>query len=91
MPWSRAHVGPSPGVQGELKELLRKLGRFSCYQGNRFGVSETYGSILYRPYLGPGHFSLLPYLGPGHFSLLSILAQDSSVCRLKCPGPELLL
>ena len=32
-------MGPSPEVQGELKELLRKLGRFSS-------ARETYGSIF---------------------------------------------
>ena len=52
-------VGPSPGVQGELKELLRKLGRFSCYQGNLWKLLKC------KQYLGPGLLSPSHYLGPG--------------------------
>ena len=38
MPWSRAQVGPSPGVQGELRELHWTKGIFSGYRGPYGGL-----------------------------------------------------
>ena len=78
MPWSRAQVGPSPGVQGELKELLRKLGRFSCYQGNLWKLLCT-GRILARD-------SLDGFLGYGTLSCQARDLLDGSVYNV--PGPS---
>ena len=68
-------MGPSPGVQGELKELLRKLGRFSCYQGNlwkhlRPGTRYRRGNV------------------PGPEDTTEEMSRAKIPPR-KCPGPEL--
>ena len=72
-------MGPSPGVQGELKELLRKLGRFSCYQGNLWKLPST-GHILDRDL----------YAVQQDTERYLIQVRDFYAVLLISPGPELL-
>ena len=69
--------GPSPGVQGELRELLRTKRRIFRLPGKPMEASYP------GQYLGPGHLGRFPdtehYSGPGLIG---------RIIGLNVPGPS---